>query len=133
MKEKTEKLSIYRGHVYMADLDPVKDNEQGGIRPVLVVQNRVGNMNAPTIIVAPLTSQLKVPMPTHVEFMNPEGEINTILLEHLRSISRSRFRRYKWTLDSTTMNMVDAAIAVSVGLIPLPPAPAFQLHIFQYV
>lgn len=114
-----EKQQIVRGDVYFADLSPVVGSEQGGLRPVLVVQNNVGNKYSPTIIVAAITSQLsKAKIPTHIELPShiynlPKDSV--ILLEQIRTIDKKRLNEKVCSLDSRKMKEVDRAILVSLG------------------
>ena len=99
---------ISRGDIYYADLRPVIGSEQGGIRPVLILQNNVGNRHSPTVIAAPITSKMGKPrLPTH-------GSV--ILLEQLRTIDKSRLRERVGALDTSEMKQIDWALGVSVGL-----------------
>lgn len=109
---------IYRGEVYFADLSPVIGSEQGGVRPVLVLQNNVGNRYSPTIIVAAITAQHKKPLPTHVEIQGIDAlsKRSVALLEQLRTIDRSRLRERVGRLNDQVIRQVDEALKVSVGL-----------------
>lgn len=114
------KQSIRRGDIYFADLNPVVGSEQGGIRPVLVLQNNTGNRHSPTIIVAAITgSPFKPPLPTHVALGRLVGlhKDSTLLLEQIRTIDRIRLGGYVGTLEPAAMDAVDSALAVSFGLI----------------
>ena len=105
---------IKRGDVYYADLAGVKGSEQGGIRPVVVVQNDKGNRYSKTIIVAPISKKMsKPPIPTHVIFSN---YVSMILCEQLRTIDKSRLGQWICTLDKKTMEKIDHAIMVSLSL-----------------
>lgn len=111
---------VKRGDIYYADLSPVVGSEQGGMRPVLIVQNDTGNKHSPTVIAAAITSQIgKARLPTHIE-LDALGHGLTrnsvILLEQIRTIDKSRLREHMGKLDDPTMNRVDSAIAVSFGL-----------------
>lgn len=112
--------TVKRGDIYYADLSPVVGSEQGGMRPVLIVQNDTGNKHSPTVIAAAITSQIgKARLPTHIELTaQPYGlsRDSVILLEQVRTIDKSRLRERMGKLDETTMNRVDSAIAVSLGL-----------------
>ena len=114
-----EKQQIVRGDVYFADLSPVVGSEQGGLRPVLVVQNNVGNKYSPTIIVAAITSQLsKAKIPTHIELPSHTYNLpkdSVILLEQIRTIDKKRLNEKVCSLDSRKMKEVDRAILVSLG------------------
>ena len=111
---------IKRGDLYYARLDPIIGSEQGGTRPVLVLQNNTGNKFSPTtIIAAAITSRTtKAPMPTHVTLNNIPGLAceSLLLLEQLRTIDCKRLGSYIGTLDERIMAAVDQALAVSVGL-----------------
>ena len=111
---------VKRGDIFYADLSPVVGSEQGGMRPVLIVQNDTGNKHSPTVIAAAITSQTgKARLPTHIE-LNAQSvglsRDSVILLEQLRTIDKSRLRERMGKLDDTTMTKVDNAIAVSFGL-----------------
>ena len=110
---------ILRGQMYTADLDPVIGSEQGGVRPVLVVQNDVGNRYSPTVIVVPITTQIKkMEQPTHIGippyFDLPEQSM--AMLEQIRTVDRSRLREYIGNLDDDIMDCIDEALGVSIGL-----------------
>ena len=111
---------VKRGDIYYADLSPVVGSEQGGMRPVLIVQNDTGNKHSPTVIAAAITSQTgKARLPTHIELDAQSVGLSrnsVILLEQLRTIDKSRLRERMGKLDDTTMTKVDNAIAVSFGL-----------------
>ena len=111
--------TVKRGDIYYADLSPVVGSEQGGMRPVLIVQNDTGNKHSPTVIAAAITSQTgKAKLPTHIE-LNAQSvglsRDSVILLEQIRTIDKSRLRERMGKLDDKTMNKVDSAIAVSFG------------------
>ncbi len=111
---------VRRGDIYYADLSPVVGSEQGGLRPVLIVQNDTGNRHSPTVIAAAITSQVgKARLPTHIEIHAPDSGLSrdsVILLEQIRTLDKSRLRERMGKLDGVTMNRVDDAIAVSFGL-----------------
>ena len=111
---------VKRGDIYYADLSPVVGSEQGGMRPVLIVQNDTGNKHSPTVIAAAITSQTgKAKLPTHIELSARSVGLtrdSVILLEQIRTIDKSRLREKMGRLDESTMNKVDSAIAVSFGL-----------------
>lgn len=113
-------MDIRRGDIYYADLAPVVGSEQGGIRPVLIIQNDTGNRHSPTVIAAAITSrQGKKPLPTHIRIGDSPsrlGRDSTVLLEQVRTIDRARLKKYIGRADSGTMQDVDHAIAVSFGL-----------------
>ena len=111
---------VKRGDIFYADLSPVVGSGQGGMRPVLIVQNDTGNKHSPTVIAAAITSQTgKARLPTHIE-LNAQSvglsRDSVILLEQVRTIDKSRLRERMGKLDDTTMTKVDNAIAVSFGL-----------------
>ena len=113
-------MNVRRGDIYYADLSPVVGSEQGGVRPVLIVQNDTGNRHSPTVIAAAITSQTgKAKLPTHIELAAqccglPKDSV--ILLEQIRTIDKRRLREHMGRLDEKQMTMVDTAIAVSFGL-----------------
>ena len=113
-------MVIRRGDIYYADLSPVVGSEQGGIRPVLVIQNNVGNRHSPTIICAAITSKMnKAKLPTHIEISAKNYKIvknSVILLEQIRTIDKKRLKEYVCHIDGTTMQKVDRAIRVSLEL-----------------
>lgn len=116
-------MLIRRGDIYYADLSPVVGSEQGGIRPVLIVQNNVGNKNSPTVIAAAITSQInKAKLPTHIEINADEYGLqkdSVILLEQIRTIDKKRLREKIGHLDAKSMRRVNTAIEVSFGLTDL--------------
>jgi len=108
---------IRRGDVFYADLTPVKGSEQGGIRPVVVIQNNIGNRYSPTIVVAIITSKDKTKLPTHVEIVGGGFmKQSVVLLEQIRTIDKCRLREYVTTLDDATMERIGSALGVSMGL-----------------
>ncbi|RLJ73297.1 mRNA interferase MazF [Salisediminibacterium halotolerans] len=114
-------LIVKRGDVYFADLSPVVGSEQGGVRPVLVVQNDIGNRFSPTVIVAAITAQIqKAKLPTHVE-INAErygfDRDSVILLEQIRTIDKQRLTDKITHLDDNMMIKVNDALNISMGLI----------------
>lgn len=119
--------NIKRGDIYYADLSPVVGSEQGGLRPVLIIQNDVGNRYSPTVIAAAITSKMdKTKLPTHIDvFAERVGlaKDSVILLEQVRTLDKRRLKEKMGHLDEEMMNMVNAAIAVSFGLSE-QPAPA---------
>jgi len=114
-------LIVKRGDVYYADLSPVVGSEQGGIRPVLVIQNDIGNRFSPTVIVAAITAQIdKAKLPTHVEIdADTQGfdRRSVILLEQIRTIDKQRLTDKITHLDENTMLKVTEALQISLGLI----------------
>ena len=113
-------MNIKRGDIYYADLSPVVGSEQGGIRPVLIVQNDVGNRYSPTVIAAAITSQKdKTELPTHIKVTAQGSGLqrdSIILLEQVRTIDKKRLKERMGTLDLVSMDMVDQALSVSCGL-----------------
>lgn len=111
--------AIRRGDLFYADLNPVVGSEQGGIRPVLVIQNDVGNHFSPTVVAAAITSRkAKNSLPTHILLENVPGLAPTslLLLEQLRTIDRKRLRGYIGRIGKEKMLEVDAALAISIGI-----------------
>lgn len=112
--------SVKRGDIYYADLSPVVGSEQGGVRPVLIVQNDTGNKHSPTVIAAAITSQTgKARLPTHItlaahSYGLPKDSI--VLLEQIRTLDKRRLREHMGRVDEQVMKKVDGAIAVSFGL-----------------
>ena len=110
---------IKRGEIYYADLSPVVGSEQGGVRPVLIIQNDVGNKFSPTVIVAAITSQLsKAKIPTHVELSAKEYKLpkdSVVLLEQIRTIDKRRLKEKISALDNQKMRAINLAILVSLG------------------
>jgi len=110
---------ILRGDLYYADLNPVVGSEQGGVRPVLVIQNDIGNKHSPTIIIASVTSKsMKAPLPTHHILSGHYGleRDSVVLLEQIRTIDKQRLKERVGALGQEEMQGVDKALAVSVGL-----------------
>ena len=111
---------VYRGEIYFAKLNPVQGSEQGGTRPVLIIQNDVGNTYSPTTIVLAITSQInKARLPTHVEIPAKESGLqrdSVILAEQMRTIDKSRLRQKVTRLTEDTMHRIENAMAVSIGL-----------------
>ena len=113
--------SVKRGEIYYADLSPVVGSEQGGVRPVLIIQNDTGNRYSPTVIAAAITSQTgKAKLPTHIELPVEEDcgltKDSVVLLEQIRTLDKRRLREKMGHLDDSRMAEVDWAIAVSFGL-----------------
>ncbi|MBQ2325174.1 MAG: type II toxin-antitoxin system PemK/MazF family toxin [Clostridia bacterium] len=123
-----EQTVIRRGDIYYADLSPVVGSEQGGVRPVLIVQNDVGNRHSPTVIAAAITSQTgKARLPTHIEVTGDSigmgktvgcglAKNSIILLEQIRTLDKKRLKDKMGHLDDTTMRQVNEALNVSFGL-----------------
>ena len=113
-------MNIKRGDIYYADLSPVIGSEQGGLRPVLIVQNDVGNKYSPTVIAAAITSKMgKTKLPTHIDVVATDAGLakdSVVLLEQIRTIDKKRLKEKMGHLDNTTMNSVNNAISVSFGL-----------------
>jgi len=111
---------VKRGDIYYADLSPVVGSEQGGIRPVLIIQNDVGNKYSPTVIAAAITSQInKAKMPTHIELSATEYGLykdSVILLEQIRTIDKKRLREKVSHIDKGLMDNVNNALTISFGL-----------------
>ena len=114
-------MLIRRGDIYYADLSPVVGSEQGGTRPVLIIQNDIGNQYSPTTIVAAITSQIDKPkLPTHVAMPATPGGLeknSVILLEQIRTIDKSRLMEKVTALDSEMMHRVNQAVEISLGLV----------------
>ena len=112
-------MKVKRGDIFYADLSPVVGSEQGGVRPVLVVQNDVGNKYSPTVIIAAITSQMnKVKLPTHVEVSAEFGlpKNSVVLLEQIRTIDKKRLREKVGFTDEFFMKKVNEALLRSVGV-----------------
>lgn len=114
-------MEINRGEIYYADLSPVVGSEQGGIRPVLVVQNNVGNKYSPTVIIAAITSQLsKAKLPTHIELTKEKYNLpkdSVVLLEQIRTLDKRRLKDKVSIIDDLTMHRVDVALMISLGVV----------------
>lgn len=113
-------MTVKRGEIYYADLSPVIGSEQGGIRPVLIIQNDIGNRYSPTVIAAAITSQRdKTNLPTHIK-VNATGsglaKDSIVLLEQVRTIDKKRLKEKMGTLDVSSMDQVNKALSVSFGL-----------------
>lgn len=113
-------MSVKRGDIYYADLSPVVGSEQGGVRPVLIVQNDVGNKYSPTVIAAAITSQMnKAKLPTHISLNKDDYGLmkdSVILLEQIRTIDKKRLKEKMGHLDENLMGQVNDAINISFGL-----------------
>jgi len=116
-------MQIRRGEIFFADLSPVVGSEQGGTRPVLVLQNDIGNQYSPTTIVAAITSQIsKAKLPTHVEVTAKSSGLekdSVILLEQVRTIDKSRLKEKVTSLNDELMEKVAQALEISLGLIEI--------------
>jgi mRNA interferase MazF len=112
---------VRRGDIFYADLNPVIGSEQGGVRPVLIIQNDVGNKYSPTVIIAAITSQIaKAKLPTHVELDHEDYGLernSVILLEQLRTIDKRRLKEKITYLEQDIMGKVDEALKISLGLV----------------
>ncbi len=119
-------LSVKRGDIYYADLSPVVGSEQGGLRPVLIIQNDVGNKYSPTVIAAAITSRMgKTRLPTHIDIYAEKAGLakdSVILLEQIRTLDKRRLKEKMGHLDERVMSDVNNAIAVSFGLGIAPAA-----------
>ena len=113
-------MIIKRGDMYYADLSPVVGSEQGGVRPVLIIQNDIGNKYSPTVIIAAVTSQInKAKLPTHIEISGDEYGLNkdsVILAEQVRTIDKKRLKEKIGHLDEELMTRVNEALEISFGL-----------------
>ncbi len=113
-------MNIKRGDIYYADLSPVVGSEQGGVRPVLIVQNDVGNKYSPTVIAAAITSQqFKTRMPTHINVDSAVcglSKDSVVLLEQIRTLDKRRLKEKMGNLPQTDMEKIDDALSVSMGL-----------------
>jgi len=113
-------MTVHRGEIYYADLSPVVGSEQGGTRPVLIVQNDVGNRFSPTVIAAAITSQKdKTRLPTHIQLQATGSGLqrdSIVLLEQIRTLDKRRLKEHMGRLDDAHMALVNDAIAVSFGL-----------------
>lgn len=113
-------MFIRRGDLYYADLRPVTGSEQGGVRPVLIIQNNVGNRHSPTVICAAITSQMnKAKLPTHVEISTRRSALakdSVILLEQIRTIDKQRLKERIGHIDEGLLRKVDEALRVSLEL-----------------
>ena len=111
-------MQIKRGELYYATLDPVIGSEQGGKRPVLILQNDIGNKHSPTVVVAAITSRLgKAKLPTHVNLSSEKlSKDSIVLLEQIRTIDKQRLKEHMGHLDDGAMNRIDEALSISFGL-----------------
>ncbi|MBR5453062.1 MAG: type II toxin-antitoxin system PemK/MazF family toxin [Clostridia bacterium] len=113
-------MEVKRGDIYYADLSPVVGSEQGGLRPVLIVQNDVGNRYSPTVIAAAITSRLdKSRLPTHIDIHGDRAGLSrdsVVLLEQMRTLDKRRLKEKMGHLDDSAMDEINTAISVSLGL-----------------
>ena len=109
---------IRRGDIFYANLEPVVGSEQGGVRPVVVIQNNTGNQFSSTVIVAAITARKKVRMPTHVQVNGIAllKQDSVVLLEQIRTLDRKRFLKYIGRITPMTQRKIDKALAISVGI-----------------
>jgi mRNA interferase MazF len=122
MKDNTRCIKVSRGDIFYADLAGAIGSEQGGIRPVLVLQNNVGNLYSPTIIAAPITGKKKrLDLPTHVDLGKSFGltKASVVMLEQLRTLDKVRLGRYVGTVDEAAMKQIDYAYGASIGQFPI--------------
>ena len=113
-------MQMKRGDIYYADLSPDVGSEQGGIRPVLIIQNDIGNKHSPTVICAAITSRMnKAKLPTHVEISSRDYGVvkdSVVLLEQIRTIDKQRLKEYVCRVDNKLMKKVDEALLISLML-----------------
>ncbi len=123
MLRSVSRLIIRRGDIFYADLSPVVGSEQGGVRPVLIIQNDIGNKYSPTVIIAAITSQInKAKLPTHIEIDATQYGLpkdSVILLEQVRTVDKRRFIEKICKLDDEMMRKVNEGLMVSLGLIEI--------------
>ena len=114
-------IPVKRGEIYYADLSPVVGSEQGGVRPVLIIQNDIGNRYSPTVIAAAITSQRdKAKLPTHIELSAQSCGLqkdSTVLLEQVRTIDKKRLRERMGEITPETMNSINSALSISFWLV----------------
>ena len=114
-------IPVKRGEIYYADLSPVVGSEQGGVRPVLIIQNDIGTRYSPTVIAAAITSQRdKAKLPTHIELSAQSCGLqkdSTVLLEQVRTIDKKRLRERMGEITPETMNSINSALSISFGLV----------------
>ncbi len=112
---------VKRGDIYFADLSPVVGSEQGGVRPVLVIQNDVGNRYSPTVIVSAITSQLsKAKLPTHIELSSSDYHLpknSVVLLEQIRTLDKRRLKEKITVIDEAKMKEINKALLISLGFV----------------
>lgn len=113
-------MIVKRGDIYYADLSPVVGSEQGGIRPVIIIQNDIGNRYSPTVIIAAITSQInKAKLPTHIEISSDEYGLNkdsVVLLEQIRTLDKKRLKEKIGHMSDADMRKVDEALKISLAL-----------------
>lgn len=111
-------MIVKRGDVFYADLEPTIGSEQGGIRPVLVVQNNIGNKYSPTVVVLPISSAKKSEMPTHIRICSSKmlSKDSVIMAEQIRTIDRNRLQKYVGSVDLEIMKKVETAMKISIGV-----------------
>lgn len=111
-------MLIKRGDIFYADLDPIIGSEQGGIRPVVVVQNNIGNKYSPTLVVLPLSAAKKPYLPTHIRICGSEmlPKDSVVLAEQIRTIDRNRLKSYVGSVGFEIMEKVDKAVKISIGV-----------------
>lgn len=112
---------VKRGDIYFADLSPIVGSEQGGVRPVLVIQNDVGNRYSPTVIVSAITSQLsKAKLPTHIELSSSDYHLpknSVVLLEQIRTLDKRRLKEKITVIDEAKMKEINKALLISLGFV----------------
>ncbi len=110
---------IHRGDIFYCDLSPIVGSEQDGVRPVIVVQNNIGNCHSPTVIIVPLTTKHKKRLPTHVEITSVDkiSDESIALLEQIRTVDKSRLLEYVDKISEDELYQVDKSINVSLGLV----------------
>jgi mRNA interferase MazF len=115
-----QKNKYLRGEIYFVNFDPAQGSEQGGTRPALIIQNNTGNQHSPTLIVAPITSSMKLRLPVHLPISGVHSlrKDSTLLLEQIRVVDKSRVGKHLGTISYVGMKLVDAAIAVSLDIHP---------------
>lgn len=113
-------MKIQKNQIYYADLNPVQGSEQGGIRPVLIIQNDIGNMASPTVIIAAITSkEKKMNLPTHVTISLEDGKLpkeSMAMLEQIRTIDKDRLLQYIGKIDKASANAIERASLISLGI-----------------
>lgn len=106
-----------RGQVWYADLSPVIGSEQGGLRPVVIVQNDVGNLHSPTVIICPLTTQVKNPLPTHATLVYGKCRGSTVLCEQVRTVDKRRLKTFVSQCSPSEMARIHTALKISLNLV----------------